>query len=277
MSRFATAGVATSLLGVGSTVAISDVGLEPLGEVMGCIVEHVGWQGWTGCGAWSGFGAGRLAAVTSTRSSVFAGYRPYVDALNRGYDTALRRMLDEARAMGADGVVGIRLTMESVEGLGREFVALGTAVRARSRTHPAYPFTTDLAGTDVAKLMSNGWMPVSVAIGLEVAIRHDDYRTQRQQSWGAGNVEVSGYTELVQHSRHFANQRFAERINSVGAEGAVVSDMSLHVWEVEPSDGHTDHVAEAFVVGTTLVQYRSRPPAAARTLTMLPLTTGART
>ena len=79
---------------------MTGVGLPPVGEVMGCMVQHVGWQGFGGCGWYgSGFGGWAGPTVTSGSGARFAGYAPYVDALYRGCDTALGRMV--SRGAGA--------------------------------------------------------------------------------------------------------------------------------------------------------------------------------
>jgi uncharacterized protein YbjQ (UPF0145 family) len=270
MQRFQAGGVRTSLLDVPGVTSVTGVGLPPVGEVMGCMVQHIGWQGFGGCGYY-GPGAGwGLGTVTSGSGARFAGYRPYVDALYRGYDSAIARMLTEAQTMGADGVVGVRLTVEHLGQDNREFVALGTAVRGQGTRHAPRPFVTDLPGADVAKLMHAGWVPVSIAIGIAVAVRHDDYATQAQaRAWGQ-NTEVSGYTELVQHVRADARHAFERHASRAGADGAVVSHMDLHIWEQEPSEGHRDHVAESTVFGTTIARF-ARGPAPTRALIVLPL------
>ncbi len=284
MARFARSGLRTSLLTVPGAAGVQTVGLDPVGEVMGCIVEHIGWSGFGGCGyvsgitgpggiglgGFSGFGLGG-PTVTSSGSRGFVGFGPYVDALFHGYGTALRRMMEEAAAMEADGVVGVQLSVSHLGNNNREFVALGTAVRARSQYRPGRVFTTDLAGQDVAKLLQAGWVPCAVVYGISVAVRHDDWATQRQASWGAGNTEVSGYTELVWHVRADARHSFQQRVRAAGAEGAIVSSMGLHVSEIEPSEGHRDHVAEASVFGTALVRFHRDSTAPTRSLTILPV------
>jgi uncharacterized protein YbjQ (UPF0145 family) len=180
-------------------------------------------------------------------------------------------MVDEASAMDADGVVGVRLSVSHLGNNNREFVALGTAVRARCRQRPSQVFTTDLAGQDVAKLLQAGWAPCAVVYGISVAVRHDDWATQRQASWGAGNTEVAGYTELVWHVRADARHCFEQRVRAAGAEGAIVSSMGLQIGEIKPSEGHRDHVAEATVFGTALVRFHRRRTAPTRSLTILPL------
>src|SRR5918911_686533 len=260
MTRFARSGLRTSLLTVPGAAGVQSVGLDPVGEVMGCIVEHIGWSGFGGCGYLGGM------TVTSSGSRGFVGFGPYVDALYHGYGTALGRMLEETAAMDADGVVGVRLSVSQLGNNNREFVALGTAVRARSQHRPGQVFATDLAGQDVAKLLQAGWVPCAVVYGISVAVRHDDWATQRQASWGAGNTEVAGYTELVWHVRADARHCFEQRVRAAGAEGAIVSSMSLQIGEIEPSEGHRDHVAEATVYGTALVRFHEGPTAPIRSL-----------
>jgi uncharacterized protein YbjQ (UPF0145 family) len=272
MRRFQASPLRTSMLSAPAAAGIQVVGFDPVGEVMGCIVQRIGWAGYGGCGYYGSYGSfavSRPIAASGGGSS----YSPYLQALETGYDTALSRMSTEARAMGADGVVGVKLTMRPMDGNDWEFVAIGTAVRARGQNRPPAPFTTDLAGTDFAKLLLSGWTPVALQVGIDVVLRHDDYVTRQQASrlWNASNVEVSGYTELVQHARAFARDRFERRLARFGADGAIVSDIRLKIWEIEPSDGHVDHVAEATIIGTAIARFAGTgaPPTAA--LTVLPV------
>jgi uncharacterized protein YbjQ (UPF0145 family) len=262
--RAAAGGPWTSLLTAPAAAGLEVAGFDPVGEVMGSIVQHVGWAGYRGCGAYVGLGG--WSATTTV-----AGYTPYLDALYRGYGTAMDRMLQETTAIGGDGVVGVSVRVENLDSRAREFMVLGTAVRARGEFRPRRPFSTDLPAYDVAKLLRSGWMPTDLVFGISVGIRHDDWRTRQESSWGAGNVEVSGYTDLVTHVRADARNRFGAHVHRAGAEGAVVSSMSLKTWEIEPSENHRDHVAEASVFGTSLVSFRATAAAPPRTLTYLPL------
>lgn len=47
--------------------------------------------------------------------------------------------------------------------------------------------------------------------------------------------------------------------------------MGLHISEIEPSEGHRDHVAEASVFGTALVSFHQGSTTPTRSLTILPL------
>jgi uncharacterized protein YbjQ (UPF0145 family) len=251
-ARRAAAGSAwTSLLTVPATVGLEAVGIDPVGEVMGSMVQRISLTGYEGCGAYSAYGMG----VSVSRVSV-GGFVAYRNALRGGYAKAMKRMLLEASAIGADGVVGVRLTITQMQGNARR---------------PRWVFSTGLSGQDVSKLLAAGWVPVELVFGISVLVRHDGLATRQQTSWGAGNVEVDGYTRLITSTRAEARERFGRRVRDSGADGAIVSSTDLRAWSVEPSEGHRDHVAEASVFGTAVARFRRSTTAPTRTLTFLPL------
>jgi len=192
--------------------------------------------------------------------------QPFLDALNTGYATALARLREEAKALGADGVVGIRLSTNGL-GAGEEFLAMGTAVRAQSTTRPRSLFTTDLSGSDVAKLMQSGWTPVHVEWAGAAHAIYTGTNTQFQTSFYAGNTEVDSYTALISRVRADARRRFHEMVRSAHADGGIVSDMALSTWE----PGERLVAALAVVYGTAIAQFHRTGPAPVRTLTVMPL------
>jgi len=288
MERARAGGPASSLLSIAGQAAIEGCGFSIVGEVMGCIVEHIGFQGYGGCGYYYGGmgggmgglggalgyrGGGALGGGTVTSGSGvgLGGFAPYVEALYHGYDTAMVRMLTECRELGGDGVVGVSLTAKHLGEGNREFLAYGTAVRAHSPTRPANLFSTMLPGNDVAKLLHGGWAPVSISIGISLAIRHDDWATlQQARTWG-GNTEVSGYTQLVHQVRMDARHQFERRTAAFGAEGAITDSMQLDIWEIEPGENHRDHVALSSVMGTAITRFHTGADAPTSSLIVLPL------
>ena len=252
LNRAARSGVRTSLLSAPSAAGIKTVGLESVGEVMGCTVQSMVPRYQT-YGTMQGYNVGGIA-------------QPYLEALNMGYQTALDRMREEARMLGADGVVGVRLSTAGVGGA-EEFLAMGTAVRAQSTTRPKSVFTTELSGTDVAKLMLAGWVPVQLVwVGSAYAI-YTGYNTQFQTSFYAGNTEVDSYTALITRVRAGARRRFHDTVASVRADGSIVSHMGLSTWE----PGERLVAALAVVSGTAIAQFHRAGPAPVRTLTVMPL------
>ncbi len=271
--RAAAGGAWTSLLSAPAAAGLEVAGFDAVGEVMGCIVERIGWAGYSGCGGYGYYGMGGGRTITSSQrfGQGYAGFAPYAKALETGYGTAMSRMVAEAATIGADGIVGVRLAQTGMGNSAHEFTAIGTAVRARSRTRPGRVFSTHLPGQDVAKLVLAGWVPADLVFGISVAIRHDDWATRQQRSLFAGNTEIGGYTELITHTRADARAQFARHVQATGADGAVVSSMTLRTWEIEPSENHTDHVAEATIFGTALARFHRTAAAPTRTLTFLPL------
>jgi uncharacterized protein YbjQ (UPF0145 family) len=248
LARYRETGLKTSLLPVAGAVGVESVGLRPVGEVMGCTVQSVGWAG--------GYGS--------------ISFRQYVDALYEGFDTALARMTTEAASMNADGIVGVRLTRRPLGESSYEFVALGTAVRAEAAHRPRTPFLTDLPGQDVAKLLRSGWVPVRIAIGIAVRARYVDWQTQAQMSVMAGNGEVDAYTQLINGVRGEARQSFARHAGGAGADGAIVAAMGLRSWEQEVQNARL-LCAEATIFGTTIARFAVAPRAPAKPLTIMPL------
>lgn len=247
---------AGSLLSVPDTTALAAVGFSPIGEVMGCMVEQIGWRSGMSCGASYGWNEART--LVSGGVDRWKGLGPYVEAVYRGWHTALRRLLLEATALGADGVVGIRLSRQTMGIDSFEFLALGTAVRGTG-ARATRPFTTDLSGADVSKLLHAGWVPTGIAVGIAAALRHDDYLIRRQRGVWANNTPIDGYTDLVNAARHQARTQFEAHARTHGGEVALVSSMDLKIWEQEPSKDHTDHVAEATIIGTVATSYRRTP------------------
>lgn len=273
VDRARASGVRSSLLSVPSHVGIESCGFVPVGEVMGSIVEYIGFQGYGGCGWYNSYGGGYGGGysqwgggygsyspppvVTSGQGgSGWAGFAPYVNALYHGWDTAIDRMLTEAHELGGDGVIGVSLREHHLGSGNREFMALGTAVRSLGQTHLGWPFTTTLEGQDVAKLFHSGWMPASIAVGISVAVRHDDYQTRMSQGAWSPNMEVVGFSELVNAVRADARHQLERRAAHAGADGAILdSPVGLSVHELEVAEGHRDHVAESSVLASGVVRF----------------------
>jgi uncharacterized protein YbjQ (UPF0145 family) len=261
LARFDETGLKTSLLSVAGAVGIESVGLSPVGEVMGCIVQNIGWTG----GLNYGMGGGGMGGYVGSVS-----FQPYVQAMYHGYDTALARMTTEAKAMGADGIVGIRLTRTALGESAQEFIALGTAVRANATHRPRQLFTTELPGQDIAKLMQAGWVPVRIAIGIAVESQFLDWASRSQMSLMAGNTEVTAYTQLINRVRAKSRQAFASHARNARADGAIVASMGLRSWSQEA--GNTPLLcAESSVFGTTIARFHTGRRAPTKALTIMPL------
>ncbi|MFE3556987.1 heavy metal-binding domain-containing protein [Streptomyces sp. NPDC059193] len=251
--------------------AVQAVGFDPVGQVLGTAVFNVGYSGTWGCpGAWS-------TGVTQAAPSRWVPPSANVQMVRAMYGArrlALARAVDECRALGGDGIVGVHLRIGEFPAGGVEFTALGTAVRARSRIRPRVPFTSHLSGRDFAALLSAGWVPTGLAFGIALATRHDDWRTSRRTRWTTGNQEVDGYTHLIDRVRQDARKQLSLDAAKDGGDGVVVDEMELSVSETEcDAYGYSrDHSAEAVLIGTSLARFgRSERPAGPRPLTIMRL------
>ena len=141
----------TSDLSVSEFLLARDAGCEPIAQVMGSSVFHVG----------------QISSYRGETKEVTA----ISDAHRRSRRLALDRLQQEAALVDADAVVGVRIrdrmiTMGS-RGKGGdnggevlEFTVIGTAVKAPWMTHPeGKPILTDLSGQDVWALHQDGFQP----------------------------------------------------------------------------------------------------------------------
>ena len=269
MAEIRRSGTWGSALSADEFTAIRTVGFEPVGQVLGAAVYNIGYAGGYGCpGAWAGYGGyvTPYQSVTAVSSGGSGGsFGPMVQTLYQARHKAIERMSAECAELGGHGVVGVLLTIGSFPAGGLEFKAIGTAVRAPGAVPLKRPFTSDLSGQDFAKLIMAGWVPAGLALGISIGARHDDWLTINQTRWGSGNSEVTGYTDLVNQSRHDARTQLDRDVARMGAQGVVVRDMDLRIREREcPMQEHRrDHIAEVTIIGTAITQFtRSHDPAA---------------
>jgi uncharacterized protein YbjQ (UPF0145 family) len=268
MAEIRGSGTWGSALSTEEFAAIRSVGFEPAGQVLGAAVYNIGYTGGYGCpGPWDyglmgGFGSGGGFGGGMSRVSSRGGYGSFAPMVHLMYEArhkAIDRMTAECAELGGHGVVGVRLTIGSFPAGGLEFKAIGTAVRVAGARSLKRPFTSDLSGQDFAKLIAKGWVPAGLALGISIAARHDDWRTVTQSRWGAGNTEVSGFTQVVNDARHDARVQLEKDVKRIGGEGVVVADMQLSVREREcpAAEGRRDHVVEAVNIGTAIVRFAS--------------------
>jgi uncharacterized protein YbjQ (UPF0145 family) len=258
-----------SALSTQEFAAIKSAGFDPVGQVLGTAVFHIGYAGrWSCSGAWSYFGG------TEVSSSAYAPFSQLVQTMYGARRLALARAVAECKALGGDGIVGVKLRVGHFPAGGMEFTAIGTAVRARGGIRPSQPFTSHVTGQEFGKLVHAGWIPTGLALGISIATRHDDWRTYGQLRWTAGNQEVDGYTQLINHARHDARTQLQRDAQAHGGDGIVVDEMELRIREREcPSyENQRDHIAEALFLGTSIVRFdRSNKPAGPRPLTIMKL------
>ena len=228
----------TSDLSVNEFLLVRQAGFRPLGLVLGSSIYHVGLQ----LGRWS-------------KNMELDGLS---QAMYHARELAMTRMEAEAAALGADGIVGVRLDIEFKE-FGAdlaEFIAVGTAVVADEahRTTPAgfswrnakgQPFTSDLSGQDFWTLLAAGYAPLGMTMGS--CVYHIAHQKLGQKMGNIGsNIEIPQYTEALYDARELAMSRMQAEAEQLGAEGIVgVQLLALpHTWGGHPT--------EFFAIGTAV-------------------------
>jgi uncharacterized protein YbjQ (UPF0145 family) len=210
----------TSDLSPNELLLTRQCGFEPLGQVMGSSVYHVGWYG-------TGWMSGEVQMLTQA----------YYEARH----LAMNRLQQEAKLLGAIGVLGVRLTQsnfDSAEGL-IEFAAVGTAVREINAPPPApnaLPFVSALSGQDHYALRQGGYRPVGFAMGNCTWCQFGNYQTQMATQGlfsSMYNQELTDYTQAVYFARELAMSRMQSESIACGAQGIVEVNFSFYTQQYE--------------------------------------------
>ena len=96
-------------------------------------------------------------------------------------------------------------------------------------------------------------------MGIAVTGLHDELVTTSSGPWGTGNAEVPAYTALVARVRQDARRHLERAVRGVGADGVVVSAMTLRVRgdACRAHPGGSDYFAEAVTTGTLVARFIS--------------------
>jgi uncharacterized protein YbjQ (UPF0145 family) len=238
----------TSDLSVNEFLLVREAGFDPVGLVVGSSIYHIGYQ--------------RANWSQNQEMEVLT------QAMYHARELAMTRMEEEADALGADGIVGVRLEVtrhEWGEALA-EFVAIGTAIRSRNGQHfrntHGMPFTSDLSGQDFWTLLRAGYRPVGMVMGN--CVYHVAHQGIGQWFNQVGrNVEMTNYTQALYDARELAMERMQSEAMSLNAQGVVGAQI------IERSHGWGSHVIEFFAVGTAVISVADRHEIPAPSLSLL--------
>jgi uncharacterized protein YbjQ (UPF0145 family) len=232
-ARLAEAGnVWTSDLSVSEFALLDSAGFRPLEFVMGSSVFHIGWQ------------AQSLRQSTELQVLSQAMYTARMNAMGR--------MLAEADQVGADGVVGTRLTFRqhgiSAEHI--EFIAVGTAVVSKEqpgqlRRPDGAPFSSHLNVQDFYTLLRTGHVPVEFVMGVCVwhVAAQGFMQTLRQMG---RNIEMPQWTQGYYDARELALSRMQAEAERVRADGVTGVEWNASEWMWGA------HTLEFFTSGTAV-------------------------
>ncbi|HYX49051.1 MAG TPA: PspA/IM30 family protein, partial [Ktedonobacteraceae bacterium] len=165
---------------------------QPLSQVMGSSIYHVGWQ----------------YTASYPRATVSYELQTISNAHLHAAQLALGRLEQEASLLKAHGIIGVRLTTRDYEWGNDmiEYTAIGTAIRLPNAPLHPRPFLSDLSGQEFWTLLRTGHRPVGMVMGNCV------YHVGRQGMLASlkqvgRNVEMPNYTQALYEARELAMER----------------------------------------------------------------------
>src|ERR1700759_3459493 len=205
MKREVERGFFTSDLSVNEFLLVKEAGFDPLGLVLGSSIYHIGYQQ----AMWNQ--SQEMGVLTQ--------------AMYHARELAMTRMEEEADALGADGIVGVRLDIGRYEWGAdlAEFIAVGTAVKHREGCRPAGL----VMGNCVYHVARQGMLASLKQVGR--------------------NVEMTNFTQALYEARELAMERMQTEADDAQSEGIVGARI------IERSHGWGSHVIEFFAIGTAVI------------------------
>jgi uncharacterized protein YbjQ (UPF0145 family) len=190
-----------------------DAGYVPIQFVFGNVAYSIG------------IGGGLLGGLKSLGRGEI---KEFSNIFNTTRHLALQRIVAEARAVGANAVVGIETRIMPLQG-SHEMLMMGTA--SRNTALPAHtggePVTSDLTCEEMWNLTSMGYMPVKLVLGTAVySLGILGGLKALLKSFVRG--EVSDLTSLIYEAREHAIGLIRDEAKSIGADDVVGIRTHIH-------------------------------------------------
>ena len=272
-------GAWSSALSVPDFASTLALGLEPVGFVQGyCVMQWSWYQQGTTAPFLGGYGqpvanAGSYSEVyrcphgmVSAEHRTF-GYNWEQDWLEtswaQGWGLAYQRMMEEAEASGAHGVIGVLDAAAPLAGSSTiEYSIRGTAVVVPDSPRPSRIFSTFLSGARLAKLIEAGYTPVSVVAAMS-SVQMIGYCITRYQMSGQANMgwlgSVAGVASIAQvgkaqsAARHLARAKVRAQLGSDSLHGA-------HLDQSTREFGEGDMAIQCVIKGTRVRRFKDFNP-----------------
>jgi uncharacterized protein YbjQ (UPF0145 family) len=223
----------SSSLSTNEYLLAREAGYQPIGQVMGTAFMQVGW---------------RTYSYTSWQ------WTRELTELSRAHkqsrQLAVDRLWQEAKLLGADGVIGVRVKISNSDWSGgvTEFTAIGTAIRVVNRHllkgMKNLPFTSSLSGQEFWQLFETGHMPCGLVMGncSYFVFGNGLSRAASIGFWTSmSNRELTQYNDGLQAARHLAMQRLRADIAESGGDGAVDMQVKYKIERVEYEQNETHY------------------------------------
>jgi uncharacterized protein YbjQ (UPF0145 family) len=258
LERTARSGVGASTLSAKEFALLGPMGPQPIGEVLGACAYRLGTQ--------------RLPAEAGYAGEDYSGaLHTLNDAWSDARRLAFGRLDEEARALGADAVLGVHLqrTERGWTQRGIDYAVIGTAVRIPrpARSNPSEgglgPVLSDLSVQDYWTLRAAGCDPAGLLAATAVMFVSQGLGTRwRRRRTMIQNGEFTELAEAFSDARHMAVRDIRDQAKRLGAEGVVgvsfAYDHSEHEFRV---DSRGAVAPSSTSVATTMLSGESVPSA----------------
>ena len=192
-----------------------DAGFTPIKFVFGNVAYAIG------------LGGGIIGGLKSLARGEI---KQFSDVFNHTRHLALERLVNEAKAVEANAVVGIQTTVMPFQGI-HEMMMTGTASRHPElpREFDANPVTSDLTCEEMWNMVSMGYLPIKLVLGTAVySLGFVGGVAAFLKSFSRG--EVGDLTSLIYDAREHAIGLIRDEAASIGADDVI--GIKTHVHEL---------------------------------------------
>lgn len=167
-----------------------------------------------------------------------------------GWNTALRRLQEEARVAGANAVLDVKMrTIPLGVSDSMDFSLVGTAVHVEGLPPSDAPIIATVPALEFVKLLEADVVPTGIAIGAHYQWMND-WRRSTNLTW-MGNIESRALSELWETVRQRAHQDL--RANARAQGNGVLAHLNFsQMFEREGQGSVKQYLARHIVVATTV-------------------------
>ncbi len=199
--------------------AMEDLGLEPVGIALGtCVIKR-----------------GAMYSQRPTYGGFGQSFSPWTngnDPYTQSWQSALGRLVAEAKAKGGHGVIGCTTDFTFIgEGMTIEVMLRGTVVRQAGKPASDIPFTTKADARQIMKLLAAGLAPRQLVFGYSYLNVSNYFTSYQMQSWA--NSEVTSLSQGATRCREFAINNMLTEAMRTGSHEVVDTKVGSHIYEYE--------------------------------------------
>jgi len=175
-----------------------------------------------------------------------------------GWETALQRLAEEARAAGANAVLDVKMrTLPIYVQDSMDFTLVGTAVRVEGLPPSADPVIATVPALEFVQLLEADVVPTGIAIGAHFEWMSDWRGNASRMGWG--NVEAVQLSHLWERVRQRAHAQL--RQSARGRGNGVLAHLNFsQMFEREMGEQQPrQYLARHIVIATTVDARRGVP------------------